>query len=235
MSPERSAGAVAACRPVVCYVTDALSLEPTSDLPDAICNAIDCDVDWIQLREKYMSAHERLELTRYAIEAAHNASDDSAHHARVFVNDRLDVALAGGAAGVHLGGESIPVDEAVRWCGDLRSGGQAPAGFAIGVSCHSLEDARDAAREGARYIFFGPVFDTPSKRGFGEPQGLDRLSEICTAVNIPVIAIGGVNEENAASCVRAGASGIASIRLFQKNVDGDGTELRSFIARIHAL
>jgi thiamine-phosphate pyrophosphorylase len=198
-------------------------------LLDSIRRAIDCGADWIQIREKHLPARELLSLSRDAVAAAHNASRDSANRARVIVNDRLDVALAAGASGVHLGSESIPVASAVEW---LRSG-KAPTDFAVGASSHGLDDARSAERAGASYIFFGPVFDTPSKRGFGAPQGLDRLSEVCAAVKIPVIAIGGVNEENAASCIEAGASGIAAIRLFQEA--SDQAALRAFIAKLHAL
>jgi thiamine-phosphate pyrophosphorylase len=87
--------------------------------------------------------------------------------------------------------------------------------FLIGVSCHSLEAAREAERGGADYIFFGPVFATPSKAAFGAPQGIERLREVCASVKIPVLAIGGVSVENARSCIEAGAAGFAAIRLFQ--------------------
>jgi len=87
--------------------------------------------------------------------------------------------------------------------------------FRIGVSCHSSDSARAAERGGADYIFFGPVFATPSKASFGSPQGIERLREVCAAVEIPVLAIGGVSAENAPACIEAGAAGIAAIRLFQ--------------------
>jgi thiamine-phosphate diphosphorylase len=87
--------------------------------------------------------------------------------------------------------------------------------FRIGVSCHSLDSARAAERGGADYIFFGPVFATPSKASFGSPQGIERLREVCAVVEIPVLAIGGVNAENVVACITAGAAGIAAIRLVQ--------------------
>jgi thiamine-phosphate pyrophosphorylase len=146
----------------------------------------------------------------------------------VIVNDRLDVALAAGASGVHLGRESLGARDVVRWC---RSG-NAPADFLVGVSCHSLEDAREAESAGAAYIFFGPVFDTPSKRGMGEPQGVAQLGEVCRGVAIPVFAIGGVSEENAAECIRAGAAGIAAIRMFQDA--RDSTALKDVVERFRA-
>jgi len=163
-------------------------------------------VDWVQIREKDMATRELLALVRGAVAEAGPGG------ARIVVNGRLDVALAGGAAGVHLGGESIPARYAIRWC---RSG-NAPADFLVGVSCHSIDQARQAEADGASYVFFGPVFDTPSKRPFGPPQGIAKLAEACRAVQIPVIAIGGIQGENAAECLRAGAAGIAAIRMFQE-------------------
>ena len=85
----------------------------------------------------------------------------------------------------------------------------------IGVSTHSLEAARAAERGGANYIFFGPVFATPSKAAYGAPQGIERLREVCAAVAIPVLAIGGVTYENWVFCLEAGAAGVAAIRWFQ--------------------
>jgi thiamine-phosphate pyrophosphorylase len=232
LSPEpdpRQEAAHRARPSIVCYVTDSRSLASTSDLLSSICGAVDCGADWIQIREKHLPARELLSLTRNALAAASSTSSISAASPRVFVNDRLDVALASGAAGVHLGGESISIASTVEWCRN----GNAPADFAIGLSCHSLDEARTAERAGASYIFFGPVFDTPSKRNFGVPQGLDCLSEVCAAVKIRVIAIGGVNKENAVSCINAGAAGIAAIRMFQESTDA--AALRSFIANFHAL
>jgi thiamine-phosphate pyrophosphorylase len=78
-----------------------------------------------------------------------------------------------------------------------------------------VEAARSAASGGADYLFFGPIFSTPSKAAFGAPQGLERFAEVCRAVSIPVLAIGGITLANASACLAAGASGIAAIRLFQ--------------------
>jgi thiamine-phosphate pyrophosphorylase len=96
-----------------------------------------------------------------------------------------------------------------------------------------LEEAREAVSAGASYIFFGPVFDTPSKRGMGEPQGVGRLAEICRSATIPVVAIGGVNERNAGECIRMGAAGIAAIRMFQEARD-DGAAMKAVIERLRA-
>lgn len=210
-------------KPIVCYVTDRKALnaaDPAGNVLAKIRAAMAAGVDWVQIRERDMPARELLGLARAA-------GGIGAGGARVIVNDRLDVALAAGAAGVHLGGESVPAREVVRWC----RGRNAPAGFLIGVSCHSLEEAREAEDSGASYVFFGPVFETPSKKKFGPPQGIARLGEACRAVRIPVIAIGGVNEGNIAECLRAGAAGIAAIRMFQESSETE--TLKRAIKRIH--
>ena len=201
------------CRaPLVCYVTDrtAFGLDETeavARLLEAIGRAADAGVDAIQLREKDLSGRALLELAEAAVGRSGTA--------KILINDRLDVALAAGAAGVHLGGESVPVaDVAV-----FRKAGRAPAHFLIGRSCHSLEEALQAERDGADYVFFGPVFATPSKARFGPPQGVDALAAVCCRVRIPVLAIGGITLQNAVECITAGAAGVAAIRLFQESKD----------------
>jgi thiamine-phosphate pyrophosphorylase len=209
--------------PIVCYVTDRKALgaaDPVRSLLARVRRAQTAGVDWVQLREQDMPARALLTLASAAIGGPQT-------EARVLVNDRLDVALAAGAAGVHLGGASVPAREAVRWLQKSNP----PAGFLIGVSCHRREEAREAEDAGASYVYFGPVFDTPSKKSYGPPQGMQRLAEVCGAVRIPVIAIGGVNEQNAAECVRAGAAGIAAIRMFQESRDGESLE--QTLTRLH--
>jgi thiamine-phosphate pyrophosphorylase len=187
---------------------------------------MEAGVDWVQIREKDLPARDMLALAQEAIGAAAVRDREGAGKTLILINDRLDVALAAGAAGVHLGRESVPATEVVRWC---RSG-NAPADFRIGVSCHSLEEVLEAEAAGANYVFFGPVYDTPSKRRFGPAQGIARLADVCRAVRIPVIAIGGVNAENAAECLDAGAAGIAAIRMFQEVKDAQA--LKEALARI---
>ena len=140
------------------------------------------------------------------------------------MNDRADVACATDAAGVHLGEQSLPPAEVKR----LVSHDGARADFLVGVSAHSLEGAIQAEEAGADYVIFGPVFVTPSKESFGQPQGVHRLKEICERLTIPILAIGGITLENAGDCVAAGAAGIAAIRLFQDAADLDAVvkELR---------
>jgi thiamine-phosphate pyrophosphorylase len=195
-------------KPIVCYVTGRASLgtaDSTEELLTRIRAAVAAGVDWVQIRERAMNAHELLALTKSAIATAGNA-------AHVIVNDRLDVALAAGGAGVHLRGDSVSATDALRW---LRQR-NAPPDFLVGVSCHSVGEARQAEAAGASYVFFGPVFETPAKKQFGAPQGVQRLAEVCHSVRIPVIAIGGVSGPQGLECLGAGASGIAAIRMFQE-------------------
>jgi thiamine-phosphate pyrophosphorylase len=222
---------------ILCYVTDRVGLAGAAvradeaarvrRLIDHIRMAIEAGVDWIQIREKDLPARSLMDLTREAMAAAALAAATD-RRTRIIVNDRLDVAVAAGAGGVHLGGESLPVREVHHWRVDARRTQPALLDFLIGASCHSIESAHAAAAGGADYIIFGPVFETPSKATFGPPQGLQKLREVCAAVQIPVIAIGGIETSNAADCFRAGASGIAAIRLFQAATDVN--ELRARIA-----
>jgi thiamine-phosphate pyrophosphorylase len=200
--------------PILCYVTDRNSLAAPAGparhtaLIERIAGAAAAGVDWIQVREKDLEARQLFDLASTATAAMRGSA------AKLLVNDRLDVAWATGAAGVHLGENSLPIADVVQK--KRRSG---PENFLVGASCHSPDAAVRAAHEGANYVFFGPVFATPSKAAFGEPQGLARLAEVCWGVSIPVLAIGGITAENAAGCLEAGATGIAGIRLFQEAPD----------------
>jgi thiamine-phosphate pyrophosphorylase len=219
--------------PIVCYVTDRQTLDSSSAIPNLVAKmrrVIAAGVDWMHIREKDLTARELLDLTRAAILMAHEQTLVVHGATRIIVNDRLDVALAADAAGVHLGRNSVPARKVIRW---LRAG-NAPEDFLVGVSCHSIEEVREAEDAGASYAFFGPIFDTPSKRSFGPPQGIARLEEIYRSARIPVIAIGGVTEENGAECIRAGAAGIAAIRMFQRQ-EIAANALKETVARLHQL
>jgi thiamine-phosphate pyrophosphorylase len=200
--------------PILCYVTDRKALpaaaghDPTSVLIERIEQAARAGVDWIQLREKDLEGRSLFELAARAIAAC---AASSGKQVRVLINDRLDVARAAQAAGVHLGETSVPAGAVTRWRNRV-----GPPDFLVGVSCHSLEAAAQAASDGTDYIFFGPVFATPSKQAYGPPQGLQELERVCRAVSLPVLAIGGITAQNAGACLRAGAAGIAAIRLFQQ-------------------
>jgi len=151
----------------------------------------------IQLREKDLSARDLYTLGA-RIQAA-----ISPYGVPLLINDRLDVALALDAAGVHLAGHSLPTAAARRVLG---------ASKLLGVSTHSVEEARRAAEDGADFIVFGPVFTTPSKVAYGPPQGLQHLTTVVRQVSIPVIAIGGIDHTNLPQVLQAGAYGVAMIR-----------------------
>jgi thiamine-phosphate pyrophosphorylase len=206
---------------VICYVTDrrSLPLATSSDAIPMLLRSISAvamaGVDWIQLREKDLAGREWFDLASAALQVVRQ----HAPRTRIIVNDRVDVALAAGAGGVHLSENGFSVPEARRLVTRLEQDSDKPLDFLIGVSCHSLGAALGAARDGADYIYFSPIFHTPSKAFYGPPQGVDRLRQICKVVSIPVIAIGGITVENAASCYAAGAAGLAAIRLFQDAAD----------------
>jgi thiamine-phosphate pyrophosphorylase len=210
-------------KPLLCYVTDRRSLAETPDLAiklqlQKIEQAAKAGVDWIQVREKDLSGRELAGLVERVMTRLGNGS-------AILVNDRVDVACAVGASGVHLGEHSLPPDEARR----LVSQSAARENFLVGVSAHSLEGAMQAEKAGADYVIFGPVYATPSKTGFGQPQGVASLREVCRRLTIPVLAIGGITLENVRDCFAAGAAGIAAIRLFQDaaNLDHAVRELRN--------
>lgn len=138
---------------------------------------------------------------------------------RLLVNDRADIARAAGADGVHLTTRSLEARVVRRTFGE---------DFLIGVSAHSLAEASDARREGADFATFGPVFDTPSKRAYGQPTGLVALEEAAHALSpFPLLALGGITLDNARDTLRAGAHGLAAIRLFN-----DAHALQERVARL---
>jgi thiamine-phosphate pyrophosphorylase len=172
----------------------------------------------VQAREKDLSALELAALCRRLRRLTRE------HGARLIVNDRVDVALAVGADGVQRTHASLPVD-------DIRA--VAGTRLAIGASVHSLEDAVDAEVRGADWITFGPVYDTPSKRRWGAPQGLERLRKVAAAVRIPVIAIGGITPERVAAVRAAGAAGVAAIAAIL-DTDSPGAATKRFLEALAA-
>ena len=167
------------------------------DLAEIVAAAAQGGAGAIQLREKDLSARDLYTL------GARLQAALSPYGVPLLINDRLDVALALDAAGVHLAGHSLPTAVARRVLG---------AGKLLGVSTHSVEEARRAAEDGADFIVFGPVFTTPSKVAYGPPQGLQHLTTVVRAVRIPVLAIGGIDHTNLPQVVQAGAYGVAMIR-----------------------
>lgn len=163
-------------------------------------HAVAARVTLVQLREKNLTARALYEL---AAAAAHVARGSAT---RVLVNDRADVARAAGCDGVHLSTRSLDAAIVRRAFGEE---------FLIGVSAHTLREASAARDGGADFAVFGPVFDTPSKRAYGPAAGLEALSDAARELSpFPLVALGGVGEENVAEVLRAGAAGVAGIRLF---------------------
>jgi len=167
--------------------------------------------DVIQLRDKARSCSELVRIGREIAIIAHGAG------AGFLVNDRLDVAIACGADGVHLGQGDVS-------CGVARQ--IAPPGFIIGVSVGSVAEARDAEREGADYVALSPVFATGSKHDAGPGHGPGLLRRIRSSVSIPVLAIGGIGPENAGEVIGAGADGVAVISAIAGAPDITGATRR---------
>jgi thiamine-phosphate pyrophosphorylase len=196
------------------YITDRKRIKSRT-LDGCVAGAINAGVDWVQIREKDLPARSLLGLTEAAVEQARRQGST-----RVMVNDRLDVALAAHAHGVHLGTRSMPADLVRRL---------APREFVIGVSCHSLDEALAAQAAGVDYILLGPIFETPSKLPCGPPLGLAKLREVTLQISIPVFALGGITLERVGGCRLNGAAGIAGIRIFQDcdSIDERVRELRA--------
>jgi thiamine-phosphate pyrophosphorylase len=190
-----------------------------------IAEAASAGVNYIQLREKDLSVRELQILAAEALIAIRNNAPlrtenrelrtDSELRTRLLINSRTDVALAAGADGVHLRADDLTPDE-VRQL--LKASAHQPLTtdhFLVAASCHTIHDVIRAESEAADFAVFSPVFGKSAAR-VTPPAGLAALREACCA-KIPMIALGGVTIENAASCLEAGAAGIAGIRLFQEN------------------
>jgi thiamine-phosphate pyrophosphorylase len=158
----------------------------------------------VQLREKDLPARDLLRLATELRELT------ARHQARFVVNDRLDVALAVAADGVHLPAAGLPPAVARALVGPERL---------VGASTHSAAEAEAAAAEGADLVFFGPIYDTPSKRSFGPPRGLAELAVACRTSRRPVVAIGGVTPARVEEVRQAGAAGVAVIRALLEAED----------------
>ncbi|MDQ2746352.1 MAG: thiamine phosphate synthase [Acidobacteriota bacterium] len=158
--------------------------------------AVENEIDLIQIREKQISARLVYELASEIVNLTKNSGT------KILINDRADIALAANADGVHLTAASVSAAAVRKFC---------PENFIVGVSAHTLEEVIRAERQGANFAAFSPIFRSPDK---GEPQGIERLKEVCEQVKpFPVIALGGIDETNFAEVWRAGASGFAAIRF----------------------
>ena len=182
--------------PIVYPITSGQATPDDPQFLRLVRAAVDAEVPLFQIREKSLHARVLFELVARVAEITRGS------RTRLLVNDRSDIARAAGADGVHLTTQSLPADVVRKIFG---------AEFLIGVSTHSLEEARLARAAGADFVVFGPVFE---KRGYGAPQGVDKLAEVTRALGeFPVVAIGGITLDNVDECFQAGARGIAAIRL----------------------
>ena len=157
--------------------------------------ALQAGIKAIQLREKDLSAKELFELAQNVRRLTRQ------YRARFFINDRVDIAMAVEADGVHLGQKSFSAKDVKRIF---------PKAI-IGVSTHSLDEAKKAEADEADFITIGPIFYTPSKAGYGEPLGIEVIKQVRKEIHIPVFAIGGIKDDNAMDVIDAGADGIAVI------------------------
>jgi thiamine-phosphate pyrophosphorylase len=185
-------------------------------LLETVAQAVRCGVDFVQLREKDLSPHQ---LERLAREAVRLRTENQKLKTAFLINSRSDIAIACGAQGVHLRSDDISPSEVKKiW---TQSSAGAPARVTVGGSCHTRAEIAKAAKQGADFVVFGPVFEKISKeKAHTRPAGVEALRDACQE-KIPVIALGGVTLENAQTCIEAGAAGIAAIRLFQENKMGE--------------
>lgn len=186
------------------YLTTDRTVTQGRDLLWVLERALDGGIRTIQLREKDLNGKSLQDL------AIKVAALCRRYDAELYINDRIDLALAVDAAGVQLSKTSLPIETARALLGREKS---------IGVSTHSAEEARSAERSGADFILFGPVFFTPSKALYGAPQGVAALKEIVAEVALPVYAIGGINAANLAETMKTGAHGAALISAIMGAAD----------------
>jgi thiamine-phosphate pyrophosphorylase len=170
----------------------------------AIEEALEGGVAALQLREKDLE-------TRVLLEMAYRLRDLSGRHgAKLFINDRVDIALCVKADGVHLGSSGIPVSAARKVIGK---------GMLIGASAHSVEEAAQAEHQGADFVTLGPVYETPSKMRYGSPLGTDVLRKAREEISLPIFAIGGIGKTRVADVLESGAHGIALISAILSSRD----------------
>ncbi len=172
----------------------------------------------IQLREKSLPA---VMVLDYAIKAGKTAAK---HNSLLIINDRIDLAMLSNSRAIHSPGMGIPNSVIKKFFKNSISG----------KSVHTVPEAKKAQKEGYDYLLFGPVFRTPAKVRYGKPQGIHKLKEVCSAVSIPVFAVGGINPSRASKCLLAGAYGVAGIRDFMtsKNIKNTVSSYRKVLGSL---
>jgi thiamine-phosphate pyrophosphorylase len=185
---------------MIVMVSDRRRFGGLDRLSEAIARAVRAGVDVVQIRERDLDDRTLCNFVKRAVAVTRDTG------ARIVVNGRIDVALAAGADGVHLRGDSVPAS---------RARAILPPRFLVGRSVHSRAEAQAVEADGGcDYLIFGAVFPSTSKPAGHEPAGLGTLQEVCQAVRVPVVAIGGVSAARAADVARAGAKGVAAIEAF---------------------
>jgi thiamine-phosphate pyrophosphorylase len=165
-------------------------------LASALSQALEAGVRMVQIREKDLDTPELIDLAQQLIPVIKQ------HHGKVLLNDRVDLALALNADGVHLRSDSLPLPLTRRLLGNEKL---------IGISTHSVEEVQYAENEGADFVVLGPIFETPSKRIYGHPLGFHTLETACRVSHLPIFAIGGITAKHVHPVISSGAYGIAVI------------------------
>jgi thiamine-phosphate pyrophosphorylase len=196
----------------LCLVTDRTQTRGR-DLTAVVDECLAAGLPAVQVREKDLGAADLAFVCR----RLRTLTLD--RRALLIVNDRVDVALAVGADAVQRTSTSLPIQD-IRAIADKR--------LRIGVSTHSLDEAVEAELKGADWVVFGPVYHTPSKRPYGPPQGLERLTRVAATVRLPVIAIGGITPDRVREILGAGARGVAVISAIIA-AESPGDETRRFL------
>ena len=204
---------LASRRPILCLVTDRRRLGPPGRMADVepvvaqVRAAARAGVDLVQVRERDLEAGPLATLVSACVEAARGSQ------LRVLVNDRLDVAVASGAHGVHLRSDSLPAD---------RVRAMAPEGFLLGRSVHGEREARTVASTGVLdYLVFGTVFSTGSKPPGHLTAGVETLDRVARSVPVPVLGIGGIDAARLPMVAGTAAAGIAAIGYFAEAASGE--------------
>jgi thiamine-phosphate pyrophosphorylase len=181
-----------------------------------IAEAARFGIDFVQLREKDLPIRDLEKLSFEAVRVIRETSQAESRRIRLLINSRTDVAISSGADGVHLrSSDLLPSDVRKVWTASADRAGSVGRRPEIGVSCHTLSEVAKAGESGATFAVFGPIFEKRDAPGI-QPFGVGPLQQ-SIRYKIPVLALGGIDFENARSCVNAGAAGIAAIRLFQEN------------------
>lgn len=195
-------------RPLLYLITSGKTTDQTTSAAESFTRilqlvqaAVAARIDLVQVREKHLRASVLYELSASAAAIIKGSAT------KLLINDRSDIAAAAGADGVHLTTRSLPAGVVRKTFGD---------DFLIGVSTHSLAEAEAARENGADFVVFGPVFHTAIKIKYGEPTGVAGLAKVTASLSpFPVFALGGLSIHNAASCIEAGAAGLAGIGMFE--------------------